>query len=206
MLKVERLSFSFPHKKLFENLSFLLEPGRVLHLKGSNGCGKSTLLSILAGLRKPSSGELNFTDTSTNPVDLKHAIEYLAAEKGGLFLKMTARQNLAYWSSLKGYAIDVNGADQCLKEWGLGSAMARHFPTQRFSTGMKRRLALARISMSRSPCLLLDEPLNGLDEEGVELFKSMVRRHKERNGMAVIVSHESHALRELFTDQLTLGL
>ncbi|MBI2601729.1 MAG: heme ABC exporter ATP-binding protein CcmA [Deltaproteobacteria bacterium] len=206
MLKVDQLSFSFQHKQLFESLSFELKPGDILHLKGPNGCGKSTLLSILAGLRKPSSGQVRIKSSAANSIEARSFIEYLPPEKSGLFLKMTARQNLSFWSSLKDRQSATGEIDRCLRNWGLGSAFIKYFPTQRFSTGMKRRLALARISLSQSPCFLLDEPLNGLDEEGVHLFKNMLEQHRNNGGSAIVVSHESQILKTLFTDQLTLHL
>lgn len=95
-------------------------------------------------------------------------------------------------------------ADDFLKEWGLSKIHLAQMPVEKFSTGMKRRLGLARIQLSQRKCLLLDEPLNGLDTQGVALFRAMLEKHRSTNGSAIVVSHETHAIRDLLTKELTI--
>ena len=204
MLMTHELTFSFQHLQLFEKLGFELKPGGVLHLTGPNGCGKSTLLAILAGLRTQFSGEISFMSEGKKVENHREYMEYLSAETNGLYRQMTARQNLEFWSHLGGKKTSSESLSQCLKRWGLSSPLLQSFPVCRFSTGMKRRLALARVELSGRPCLLLDEPLNGLDRAGIEVFKGFIKERQEKSGMAIIVSHDRQSLNGLITKELSL--
>lgn len=204
MLKIRELKFAFHQVALFEKLSFDLAPKEVLHLKGANGSGKSTLLSILAGLRTAQEGEISFFLNGRDVQDLRTCFAYLSAENNGLYLRMTARENLHFWSSLNEGTVDSKRIDSCLEYWQLSKAWIARTPIARFSTGMKRRLGLARIQLSKRLCFLLDEPLNGLDAEGLVLFQNMLRDHISENGSAILVSHEIQAIRPLLTKELSL--
>ena len=168
MLSVRSLSFSFEHRNLFQGVSFDLKPGELIHLTGSNGVGKSTFLSILAGLRSPDKGQIAFTGPGGSPVeDLKTVCAYLSAESNGLYLKMDAYENLRFWSGLRGLKPGEGLIRSTLSHWGLGnSLLIKNFPVEQFSTGMRRRLGLARLGLSQAPCWLLDEPVYGLDQKG----------------------------------------
>lgn len=204
-LKVENLSFKFEYRLLFHDLSFSLKKGQLLHIKGPNGCGKTTLLKILAGLISPNDGMLIYQKEGGEPLSRgSSCLEYLAAEKNGHFLHLDARENLDYWYRFrhKKLDIDLNGV---LEEWGLpSSALLKHFPVAHFSTGMKRRLALARVKISKTSCWLLDEPLNGLDLDGIDIFKDTLKKHIESGGMAIIVSHDERSLESLSPLSLSL--
>lgn len=206
MLIVQDLSFSFQHVKLLRNLSFELQPGEILHLKGRNGCGKSTLLTLLAGMRQNSSGEISLSFGGQRIPDRRRAVAYLEAEHNGLYTCMTAQQNLELWLALavEKPAFIQESVRQSLGFWGLSIPWLAKFPVARFSTGMKRRLALARIQVSQRPCFLLDEPFNGLDQAGEYLFLSVLREHQARGGVAVIVSHEDRGLRKIVSQELNL--
>ena len=201
MLKVRNLKFAFQHLPLFENFSLDLEAGELLHLKGPNGSGKSTLLSLLAGLRRNYEGEIRFSNIS----DLRTCIAHLAAENNGLYLHMSARENIQFWSELETHEKDTKRIDQCLQHWGLWNPWIQQMPVGRFSTGMKRRLGLARVQLSKRSCLLLDEPLNGLDKQGIEIFKTMLVEHLASKGSVILVSHETHSLRDLISRELSLS-
>lgn len=203
-LKVTKLGFAFQSLSLFEKLSFDLKPGELLHLKGPNGSGKSTLLSILAGLRRPLEGEIEASLDGKALSDLRYGFSYLAAESNGLYPRLSAVENLRFWSQLENKNVKDDILHSVLKEWGLGNPYVRTLPTSRFSTGMKRRLGLARLQMTSKACLLLDEPLNGLDTEGIKLFKDFLKNHLEQNGSAVLVSHDVHKVEDLITKEYSL--
>ncbi len=207
MLIVRDLSFSFQRVKLFRNLSFELHSGEILHLKGRNGCGKSTLLTLLAGLRQYSSGTIDLSFGGQRIPDRRAGVAYLGAEHNALYTCMTAQQNLEFWSSLTAEKAQVHYevVRQSLEFWGLSIPWLTNFPVARFSTGMKRRLALARIQLSQRPCFLLDEPFNGLDQVGENLFMSVLRAHQARGGIAVIVSHEDRGLTKIVSQELKLS-
>ncbi|MCB9228335.1 MAG: heme ABC exporter ATP-binding protein CcmA [Deltaproteobacteria bacterium] len=199
MLKVISLRFSFAYRDIFRDLSFELHPGEVLHLTGANGAGKSTLLSILAGIRKASAGEIRLKTKDESEVgDLRQFIEFLPAESNGLYLKMDALSNLSFWSTLRGQSADKHKISQALREWGFGDPrFIKGFPAGQLSTGMRRRLALARLTLSDAPYWLLDEPVYGLDRKGVDLFRKALIRHIGHAGAAILVSHDMSAVQDL---------
>lgn len=209
MLQVKALTFGFRHRRLFEDVSFTVKPGELLHLAGPNGAGKSTMMSILAGLLLPEKGEVEFfpgKDAAAPADDRRSFVEYLPAEANGLYVKMDATTNLQFWSRLRGLATTTEQVFQELDRWNLNHPLLRDgFSVEKFSTGMKRRLALARLNLSPAPCWLLDEPLYGLDTEAVQIFRAMIDRHLARGGLAVLVSHELKIFDGAITRTLTLG-
>lgn len=196
MLEVTKLGFAFQYKKLFQDFSFELRSQEILHLKGPNGSGKSTLLSILAGLRTSNSGNIVYRKDGLL-LSAQEATDYLPAEKLGHYLNMTARENLSFWTFLFNKASpDI---ERALLQWDLCSPLLDYITVQRFSTGMKKRLALARLSLSSKKIWLLDEPLNGLDERGIETFKELIIAHKKSGGAAVIVCHDAQVVQNLIS-------
>jgi heme ABC exporter ATP-binding subunit CcmA len=202
MLEIIDLKFAFQHTPLFENINFVLQGGELLHITGPNGSGKSTLLSIVAGLRKPTGGHIRYTLENRTP-DAKDCVAYLAAENNGLYHHISARENIEFWGALHGHTLTSN-TNFNLQEWGLVNPWLKSLPVGRFSTGMKRRLGLARVQLSKRPCLLLDEPLNGLDKEGVLIFKKMIEGHLSAKGCVILVSHDTHLLDPYITRELSL--
>lgn len=192
MLIIDQLGFRYKRRFLFRHLSFSVEPGQLWHVKGPNGCGKSTLMKILTGKLTPNEGEVTFADPSE---DIHNQYEYLAAEQNGLFGELSALANLRFWLQWKispALADDALWAE--LKAWGFKNRLASEdFAVATFSTGMKRKLALARVVLSRSPLWLLDEPLYGLDDSALKVFRARLSRHCSEGGAVVTVSHDLSA-------------
>lgn len=194
MLKAHELSFSFYRKPIFQDLSFELNPGEALAITGNNGVGKSTLLRILSGLLRPTKGtvELKVPDQfSTNRIDPRHHIAFLPAEHNGLYGRMDALSHMQLWAQLYNQPHDQQNCLAILSQWSLANPhIASHFPVEKFSTGMKRRLALARLAISNSYCWVLDEPFYGLDTQAASLLKKNCAQHVQSGRMAIIVSHD----------------
>lgn len=202
MFTAKSLSYAFAHKNLFQNLSFELAPGEALHLAGPNGSGKSTLLEILAGIRRTASGEASYHGEK----DLRKWTEYLPPEGNGLFLKLDSWSNLETWASLGGSTPGPARITKALEEWGLSRLLGRRdLPVEKFSTGMKRRLGLARLTLADAPILLLDEPLLGLDQNGTEFFRQVMARKKAEGTILILASHDVPSLEGLITKSLNLG-
>ena len=192
MIDASKLSFSFTHKKLFSQISFEIQAGELLQIQGANGVGKSTLLMLIAGLKTPDSGVISFGKEKNKDVQFRklHST-YLPAEANGLYLNMDALHNLKFWTGLRGISLKIEDYYEELEFWGLNHPLLRaEFPVGLFSTGMRRRLALARIALSQSTCWLLDEPIYGLDQKGIALFKTRLISHLDHGGIAVIISHD----------------
>ncbi len=206
MLVIRNLKFSYQQFTLFEGLNFELKGGDVLHLQGSNGSGKSTLLSLIAGLRNAYEGQISFfSDLNKEVPDRRSRIAYLGAENNGLYGRMSAKENIRFWSSLNEITLPAEAKEKSLSEWGLSKPLLETMPVCRFSTGMKRRLGLARVFLLQRDCLLLDEPLNGLDAQGVRVFQKCVEAHLAKNGFIVLVSHETQAIKSFVTKELLLS-
>ncbi len=189
MLVLRDVSFGFGHKLLIKNLSFQVRAGELLLLTGPNGSGKSTCLSLIAGLRQPMSGTITWNNMPD--VVCKHTA-LLLAESNGHYLKLDATENLSFWAKIfHAKVATLENLIATLTRWNLGHPLVRQgLPVERFSTGMKRRLALARLEISNAPLWILDEPLHGLDQEGIATFVNALRAHQERGGMTVVVSHD----------------
>lgn len=205
MLSVKSLSFSFKHRPLFKELSFDLSDGDVFHLTGENGTGKSTLMSILAGFRSPTLGEIAYFTNGKEIEDRREFLEYLSAEANGLYMKMDATQNLNFWSQARGLTLDPHVIKEELTSWGLGHELVRiNFSVEKFSTGMRRRLALARLNLSNAKVWLLDEPIYGLDTKGIDKFREILTKHRDQGGSCLVISHDTAPLKNIVTKQITL--
>lgn len=159
---------------LFAGLSLALGPGEALHVTGPNGIGKSSLIRILAGLLRPTAGDVERAG-AVGLVDERHALDPQAA----------LGEALAFWGAL-------DGGDAPLERLGLAELL--DVPVRYLSTGQKKRAALARLMAQRAPIWLLDEPLNGLDNSGMTLVEGLVADHLAGGGLAVIASHQPLAI------------
>lgn len=177
LISVTQLSIARGDRVLLEGLSLSVNAGEVLHLRGRNGAGKTSLLEVLAGLRQPLSGEMN------RPQPM--AVHWLG-HKNALNPALTPLENLRFWCGLNGAA--VGGIVPALERLGL--ATLRHRPCAKLSAGQKRRTALVRLLLLPRPLWLLDEPLAGLDTEGLSRFGGLLVEHVDSGGAAIVTSHQ----------------
>lgn len=192
MLTGKNLTKFFSSRIIFKNINFSLSSHNLLHVVGRNGVGKTTLLKIVVGLLAPDQG-----------VCTRKGCEYLAADSDGFFSQLTAWDNLRWWVNLKNKKPDDEKILQTLQRFGI--RFPRSLALRYFSTGMKRRLSLARLTLSPSPLWVLDEPLAGLDKDGSELFVDILATHLQIGGGALVVSHEPAVFAHLVTSALELG-
>ena len=157
---------------LFSGVSLDLGPGEALHITGANGIGKSSLIRILAGLMRPYGGT----------VERAGAVGLLD-ENIALDEHRPLGKALALWCAIDGCEADTHTGM-------LGLANVADVPVRYLSTGQRKRAALARLIDQNAPIWLLDEPLNGLDAEGVVLYENLVGDHCGAGGIAVIASHQ----------------
>ena len=172
-LRVTGVSVARGGVPLLDGVSFALEPGRALVLRGPNGCGKTTLLRVVAGLQPALAGEIDCAPD---------AIAY-AAHADGIKATLSVAENLGFWAAIYG----TSGAEAALSRMNLRALAAR--PAQNLSAGQKRRLGLARLLVTGRPIWVLDEPTVSLDTESVALFADVVRGHLAQGGMALMATH-----------------
>lgn len=202
MLEAKQLGFSYPYRKIISDLSFCVLPGEILRLKGPNGAGKSTVMKIIAKLLKAHTGEVRFHDQA----EYRAQFSYLPSESNGLFTDLGALANLRFWGEMRGLRLPKEDLIQALKRFDLAHPLILHGLTiDRYSTGMKRRLALCRLMLAKSPLWLLDEPLYGLDGASIALFRDLLSEHLEQGGLCVMVSHDQEAFTGFSPKELPLG-
>jgi heme exporter protein A len=170
---------------VFSGLRFEVRPGAALVLRGANGSGKTTLLRLMAGLIRPTRGQLLWDDQPIADFEAHGArlrfIGHLDAVKPAL----TVAENLAFWRSLWGGA--GVALDDALE--ALDLAHLAGFPARLLSAGQRHRLALSRLLAAPAPLWLLDEPGNALDERSLGLLASVIARHRAGGGMVIAASH-----------------
>lgn len=158
---------------ILENVSFDLDAGEALILRGPNGSGKTTLLRSIAGLQPTSEGTVEAEPDS---------IAY-AAHADGIKGTLSVAENLEFWAGLFGTGT-IDGALT-----GFDLTTLRHRRAQALSAGQKRRLGLARLLVTGRTIWALDEPTVSLDRDAVALFAGVVRAHLDGGGAALIATH-----------------
>ncbi|MCO4743547.1 MAG: ABC transporter ATP-binding protein [Proteobacteria bacterium] len=171
-----------------DSLSFKVQPGEVYGLLGANGAGKTTTLRILATLLEPTSGTVTVAgvDRASDPLGVRRKLAYVPAE-AGLPDRLTPTEVVRLFARIQGVA-DPKAATAKLLD-RLGATSYADTPCGDLSTGMKRRVVLARALVHEPAALLLDEPTDGLDVPGRRDVLGLVREQAEAGRAIVISSH-----------------
>lgn len=158
---------------VLEGVTFTLTAGQAIILRGPNGSGKTTLLRTLAGLQPALGGAISM------PAE---TVAY-AAHADGIKPTLTVAENLAFWAAVYG----TNDVDRALEAFDLHPFRDR--AASSLSAGQKRRLGLARLTVTGRPLWMLDEPTVSLDTASVALFANALRAHLSGGGAALIATH-----------------
>ena len=185
LLEASGVSRRFGYRKIFDDISLSLGRGEVLALVGPNGAGKTTLLRVLAGLLKPTTGTVE-----------RHGTVGLVAHHSMGYDALTARENLAFAARLWGIS-DGDRIDQLLEQIGLAKWGEMRSAT--FSRGMTQRLAIARALIHDPDILLLDEPLNSLDEPGTQVVLDVIEDLAGRDRALAVVTHQFERMASVAT-------
>lgn len=182
------------------NVSISVHRGEIYGFVGRNGAGKTTLIRVLTGIANPTSGSFTLLGAATKN-EQKEARKHIAAmvETPALYMNMTAHDNLRTTLILKGLK-DESLIRSRLEEVGLSDVIASSKKAKDFSLGMKQRLGIAMALLGDPELLILDEPTNGLDPEGIrEMRELLVNINKSRNITMIISSHILGELSKLAT-------
>lgn len=191
MLEIRNVTKILNKKKVLDGISYTFDEKTIYGLHGINGSGKTMLLRLIAGLIVPTQGEVYW-----NNKKLHEDISFLGnvgivIENMEMLPQYTARQNLRILSKLKNIA-NESDIENALKRVGLDEAM--DMKVKKYSLGMKQRLNIAQAIFEKQNLILLDEPTNALDAEGVELIYDIVHEEKERGATVIIATHHKEDL------------
>ena len=175
-----------------DGVTMAVRRGDIYGLVGRNGAGKTTLMRIATGQARRSFGELELFGASGKDLRLQRSRTGAMIEIPSFSPFLTARENLEYYRLQRGIP-GGSVVDEALALTGLHGTGKKKFKT--FSLGMKQRLGLALALMNHPDFLILDEPINGLDPEGVAEFRSLLRRLNQERNTTILIS--SHILSEL---------
>jgi len=190
VIEIKRLSKRFGGVTAVDDLSFQVEPGRITGFLGPNGAGKTTTLRTLLGLVSPSSGTATFDGRTYRELRTPLATVGASLEAASFHPGRSARNHLALYATAGG--IDSSRVEIVLRQVGLADYADRRVGG--YSLGMRQRLGLAFALLGDPGVLVLDEPINGLDPEGIKWIRLLLRE-LAAEGRTVLVS--SHLLSEV---------
>ena len=186
MLQADRVAAFRGERLVLQDISFQVVPGDALLLIGPNGAGKSTLLRVLAGLVRAEAGRVlwNGADALLDLPEHARRLAYLG-HQDAIKPALTAAENLSFPpGSRAGIGAGIGAALA-----RLGLAELADVPARMLSAGQRRRLALARVSLSRAPLWLLDEPTLGLDAAALDAAGALFADQRAAGGMIVAATH-----------------
>lgn len=193
VLTVRDLTKEYGQKKVVKNLSFSVFAGQIFGFVGPNGAGKSTTIRMITGLTPITSGNINICG-----YNVKNAYKKAISNVGGiietpqLYPYLSGLKNLKLFASFYGKSA-TNRINQIVKLVGMENRIKDKVST--YSLGMKQRLGIAQALLSKPKLLILDEPTNGLDPNGIVEMRNILRALADKEKMAIIIS--SHNLVEL---------
>ena len=195
ILRCENLKKNFGKKEILKGVSLKLTEGDILGFIGPNGAGKTTTIKLILGLQSITSGKvfINGYDIET---DFTKAIEGVGTivESPDLYMYMSGYENLKLVANLY-KNVDKQRIDEIVKLVGLENRIKDK--VSKYSLGMRQRLGIAQAILHKPNLLILDEPTNGLDPEGIKEVKTLLKKLAEEENMAILIS--SHNLAELDT-------
>jgi len=199
LFEAKNLGKNINGKQIVKNLNFDIKEGEIFGFVGPNGAGKTTTIRMMVNLIKPTSGSMEFygKDITNNPVK--------AMEKIGSVVENPDSYNyLSGWENLKQIARVRKIPDTVIKETvelvGMGKRI--HDKVKKYSLGMKQRLGLAGALMADPKLLILDEPVNGLDPQGIKDFRELMLRMSQEKNMAIFLSSDLLAEVEHICDRV----
>ena len=194
VISVTHLSKNFNNLKAVDDLSFTVNEGDIYGFLGQNGAGKSTTIRMLLSLVKPTSGEINIFGKNL----FTHRSEVLqqtgaVIEKPDLYKYLSAYQNLSIFAKMSGVKVTRQLLMEQLEMVGLAERANSKVKT--FSQGMKQRLGIAVALVHNPRLIILDEPTNGLDPQGIADMRNLILHLSKEMGKTIVVS--SHLLSEI---------
>lgn len=199
-IEVRGLTKRYGDRVAVDDLSFAVPHGSIVGLLGPNGAGKSTTLRTIVGLLKPTRGDSLIDGTPFSALDNPASHVGVHMDGFGFEGGITARRHLEISRLAAGAA--RSRVDEVLEEVGLAADARRRVKS--FSTGMAQRLGLAAALVGSPRTLILDEPANGLDPDGIRWLRRFLRAFAERGGTVLIASHQLAELEQVVDEVVVI--
>ncbi len=193
VIEVTDLKKSFGGKVVLNGISFSVEKGEVFGFLGPNGAGKTTTMRILLGLLHAGSGSARVKGADLAVNDAVRGKVGVLLENNGIYDRLSAYENLFYYAQLYGVENPGDRIGELLEFTGLSER--KDDPAGTFSTGMKRKLGIARAILHDPEIVFLDEPSSGLDPEAQHMVRDLILRLSGREGITIFLN--SHNLDEV---------
>lgn len=193
IIDVKKLTKQYKKQVVVREADFQIRQGSICGLIGPNGAGKTTIMKMLGGLVIPTAGTMSIYDSRTEPEQARarERISFMIESPYAKF-DLTASQNLEKQRLQKGIP-DKNRIHEVLERVGLSEVGNKR--VKEYSLGMKQRFGIANALMSKPELMILDEPINGLDPEGIVEIRELLMDLNQKEGMTIMIS--SHILSEL---------
>lgn len=186
MLEVRGISRSFGNHLIVNDISFSVASGTILALLGPNGCGKSTTLKVLSGALPPTAGEYWIDGHAGRSDPARRATGYVPDTRG-IFPRLTGREHIDLAARLHRAGRTPDETEDLIEMLGLMEVI--DIPAAAYSHGQSRRLSLAMALVPNPPVLLVDEPFDGVDPEGVDTITQLLVDARARGAATVLTTH-----------------
>ena len=198
MIEIENLTKTFGTQTVISDVSGIFYPGKIYVFVGINGSGKTVLMKMILGFIKPTSGTIKVNGKQVGKeIDIPDDIGAII-ETPGFLPEYSAFQNLKLMAMIRG-KITSKRIRETIKLVGLDPDSKKH--VGKYSLGMRQRLGIAQAIMEDPQILLLDEPLNGLDNEGVEEMRNVLLKQKDQGKLIIIASHSKEDI-DILCDEI----
>lgn len=202
VVDMKNVTKQYGANKVLRDVSLTCEAGKIYGLIGRNGSGKTVLLKCICGLVIPTSGEVRVWGQSVGKdVDFPENIGFII-ESPGFLLQESGLSNLKHLASIRG-KIGIDEIRKSIYTVGLDPDLKLH--VGKYSMGMRQRLGIAQAIMEEPDLLVLDEPMNGLDNQGVEDIRSLLLSLKEKGVTIVLASHFKEDIAYLCDEVYQMG-
>jgi len=203
VIDVRRVSKDFKEVRAVDDLSFSVPQGKIYGFLGQNGAGKSTMIRILLTLIEPTSGEIEIFGLNLRKCR-KKILEKTGAiiEKPDLYKYLTAKENLEIFAAMSGINVSEKKLTGYLQKVGLVERAKSKVKT--YSQGMKQRLGIAVALIHDPELIILDEPMNGLDPQGIADIRNLILHLSRDLGKTVLISSHLLSEMELIADSMLI--
>ena len=198
MISIENLNKQFKNQLVLNNINVKFSNGHIYGIIGRNGSGKTVLLKCICGFLKPTTGVISVNHKIVGKdIDFPENLGFII-ETPGFLLNYSGYKNLKYLASIR-EKIDSNEIKESMSLVGLDSADKKH--VGKYSMGMRQRLGIAQAIMENPDILVLDEPMNALDKNGVEEMRRLFLKMKSEGKLILLTSHNREDI-EILCDEV----